>query len=101
MGTAVSVFNTALYIGGGVASLNVPLMMEYGWRFDFTYMGYLGIAIGVLGLLLLQDESVVLKEDAQPQIEAEEEKISEKKKKKRTNPQAIFAFYLAPLVFGV
>ena len=50
--------------------MNVPLMMEYGWRFDFNYMGILGIAVGVLGLLLLQDESVVLKEDAQPIITA-------------------------------
>ena len=53
-------------------------MMEYGWRFDFNYMGILGIACGVLGLLLLQDESVVLKEDAQPVAAAEEieEKIT-------------------------
>ena len=57
-GTANSVFNTALYIGGGVASLNVPLMMNYGWRFDFYYMGYLGIAFGVLGLIFLRDESI-------------------------------------------
>ena len=53
--TALSIFNACIYLGGGLASLNVLLTKELGWRGAFEAMGYGGIAMGVLGLLAIDN----------------------------------------------
>ena len=53
--TALSVFNGAIYLGGGLASLNVILTKELGWRGAYEAMGWAGIAIGVIGILAIDN----------------------------------------------
>ena len=54
-GAALSVFNSSIHIGAGVASLNVDITEKFGWRADYEIMGALGIVAGLLGLIFLRD----------------------------------------------
>ena len=53
--TANSIFNLGIYFGGALASLSTLMITSLGWRDTYKYIGYLGVAMGVAGLLLIKE----------------------------------------------
>lgn len=51
--TANAVFGLGTYFGVGVASFSGILMVQLGWRFTFQIVGYIGIALGIVGQFVL------------------------------------------------
>ena len=54
-GAALSVFNSSIHIGAGIASLNVDVTEAFGWRADYEFMGAFGVVAGLLGLFFLRE----------------------------------------------
>ena len=53
--TANSVLMTGCYLGGGFSSLSVNLVKALGWRESFSIIGFFGITIGILSLIILKE----------------------------------------------
>lgn len=53
--TANSIYNLGIYFGGGLASLSTLMITSLGWRDTYIYIGYMGIGLGVMGLLLIKE----------------------------------------------
>lgn len=53
--TVNSVYSFASFLGGGIASLTILLIEQYGWRQDYDILGLSGITLGVLCLALISD----------------------------------------------
>lgn len=56
-----------------MASLNVIATKEFGWRGAFDLMGYLGIGVGLAGLLLFGDSPIESNNQIKEGVENEEE----------------------------
>lgn len=54
-GTANSLFNGAIYLGGALSSLAVIMISAIGWRWTYNVMGIAGAAAGVIGLLFIRE----------------------------------------------
>jgi hypothetical protein len=52
---ANSIFGLGIYLGGALASLSTLMITSLGWRDTYEYIGYLGIGLGVMGLLLIKE----------------------------------------------
>ena len=53
--TANSLFNTAQYIGGGLISLSVIIISNYGWRNCYKLVGGLGVLLSVATALFIRE----------------------------------------------
>lgn len=74
--TANSVYNCAIYLGGGLASLS-SVMIEYiGWRLTFDIIGIIGVASGIIGFVFVK-EPVRGKFDAKKKVVDERAKVVE------------------------
>lgn len=51
--TANSLYNGAIYLGGALSSLATIMIEGLGWRGTYMLIGGVGIAFGVLGLILI------------------------------------------------
>lgn len=51
--TAIAVYIFGNYAGGGLSSLIIPLIGQYGWRNAYLFTGIIGIVIGVLALIII------------------------------------------------
>lgn len=51
--SANSIFNSSVFIGAGISSLNLIAVKEFGWREVYEYMGIIGILTGIFGLLFI------------------------------------------------
>ena len=52
---ANSIFGLGIYFGGALASLSTLMITSLGWRTTYEYIGYLGVGLGVMGLLLIKE----------------------------------------------
>jgi MFS family permease len=52
---ANSILTTAPFVGGGLTAFNVMLIAAVGWRATINIMGAIGVAFGLLSLLLMQE----------------------------------------------
>ena len=55
-GFANSVYSSAVYLGGGLASLSLLLDVNYGWRFSYVAVGVFGLACSGLAALSLDGD---------------------------------------------
>ena len=53
--TANSIFSSAGFLGGGIASLSILLIEKYGWQVDYEVVGITGIILGILLLTLIKE----------------------------------------------
>jgi MFS family permease len=51
--SANSIFNSSVFIGAGISSLNLIAVKEFGWREVYEYMGIIGILTGIFGLIFI------------------------------------------------
>lgn len=87
--TANSVYNCAIYLGGGLASLASVIINIVGWRVTYDIIGIIGVVSGILGFILIKepkrgqfdpkkkvdDRAKLLQEhENEPQAVADEEK---------------------------
>lgn len=54
-GTANSIYSSGIYIGNALSSASISLIANYGWRKDFIIPGYIGIALGIVGIVFLRE----------------------------------------------
>jgi MFS family permease len=53
--TANSIYNTAIYLGGGLSSLGSLMIGRVGWRNTYNVIGATGIGVGILGLIFIME----------------------------------------------
>lgn len=53
--TANSVLMTGCYLGIGFSCLSVNLVKALGWRESFSIIGFFGVIIGILSLIVLRE----------------------------------------------
>lgn len=53
--TANSIFSSGIYVGNALASIQIVIINEFGWRFGYMGVGIICVFFGVLGLILLQE----------------------------------------------
>ena len=54
-GTANSIYSSGIYIGNALASASLSIVVYEGWRQDFIIPGYIGVALGLTGLVFLRE----------------------------------------------
>lgn len=77
--SANSIFLSAGFLGGGIASLSIQLIEKYGWKFDYDVIGVTGIILGIICLTLLEEPKRGQYDDLppaqpEPQGESKDEK---------------------------
>jgi hypothetical protein len=45
----------SLYLGAGLGPLSILGIEHFGWRSTLEYIGYSGIACGILGLIFIRE----------------------------------------------
>jgi MFS family permease len=53
--TANAVYAFGIYVGTGLSSINIIMISRLGWRWAYAITGMIGIAIGLLVLLIVKD----------------------------------------------
>ena len=54
-GTAVSLLVAGSAIGCGMAGFSVFVIKNYGWKMAFKFFGYIGLALSILGLIIIKE----------------------------------------------
>ena len=55
LGTANSLLEAGSAIGCGMAGFSVFVIKNYGWQMAFKFFGYVGLALSILGLLVIKE----------------------------------------------
>lgn len=53
--TANAILGTGAYLGSGFSSLLIIIVGTFGWRSAYAFNGLLGLAVGLLGLLIIRE----------------------------------------------
>jgi len=53
--TANSLLNSGMYFGGAMASLTTLIISTKGWRPAYEFVGLVGIAIGMMSLIVIRE----------------------------------------------
>lgn len=51
--TANSIYSSGIYCGNAIASLNIIIIKNFGWRHGYIFTSYLGIALSVISAFIL------------------------------------------------
>jgi MFS family permease len=54
-GTANSLYNSSIYLGGALSSLAILMIEGTGWRNTFIIIGIIGMGSGVAGFLVIME----------------------------------------------
>lgn len=73
--TANSIYSSGIYVGNAIASLNIILIQNYGWRDGYMFVGEIGVALALISALILAEP--VRERFAIVQIETKTEEIQE------------------------
>ena len=52
---ANSIETAGNYVGGGLASLTILLIKQYGWRFMYKIIGFAGIITGIASMIVIKE----------------------------------------------
>lgn len=88
-GTANSIYTVGIYIGGALSSITLVIIKAFGWKVSYQVIGYFGIILAVVGLLIIRE----------PQRYAFETPGKRKELLNKPTPNVAKGVYLAMLDF--
>lgn len=54
-GRANSIFSLGVYLGGAMSSISVIIISNYGWRYAYELIGYVGLGSAVVAFIFLRE----------------------------------------------